>query len=326
MSARAAVLLVVLAVSIGMLVSTGAFTTVAAERTVDIAIADDTSAVLKLAPYEDEQGRQSEFAGLVDGKLALDINVQSTVDAESVFTITNHGSQTVAVWITDVDHDDSGIGGVDENNTDAVTFYNPVYGGASSTENGKASVEGRENAVALDVGETLVVSIYIDTTALHEQEVDLLDGIVVHADANVDGNDSPTNVGSGDGGSGGGTGTSDIHPLPNQQVTFTSGESSVLAVGNKGSGTLVVSDLTIDGADADDFQVVAGDAPFSVEPGNGVTPTHTITIEYTGNGHAEANLRIHSNDPDEPIRTVELKGSPGEGQPANSDDDDGEDD
>lgn len=319
MSGQHAVLLVIVAVALGALVSTGAFSTVAADRAVDISVADDTTAALQLTPYVDEGGQQSEFASIVEGQLQLRINTQSTVDTRSVFNVTNHGSQPVAVWITDVDTDDS-VGGVDENNTDDVTFYNPTYGGAASIENGVASIEGRPNAVALGVGETLTVSVYLDTTTVHDQESDLLDSIVIHADANVDGNDTPTD--DGDAGSGGdgstdgsGSGTPDVHPLPNQQLTITSGQGTdVLRVGNLGSGQLYVTELGISGDDADDFEIVDGDAPFSLVAGNGVDPTHSITIAYTGSGHATAQLEIHSNDPDEPVRVVELTGTPGGGK------------
>lgn len=299
---------VVLAVVMVTLVSTSAFSTVGAERTVDISVVGDDQAVVQLVPYENANGEQSQFANLVNGQLEIDINVESEVTAHTVFNITNHGTQSVAVWVTDIDSPDTGVG-TDENNTDIVTFYSPTYGGAASTENGKESIEGRENAVELGVGQTLVVSIYIDTTDIDSNEVDILDELIIHADADVDGN-SDANDGSSDGGGSGSSGDADIHPVGgNQQVTFGSGDTETLRIGNKGSGTLTVSDLRIVGADRDDFEIVNGDAPFSLEPGNGVTPTHSIQLTYTGNGQADATLEIESNDPDDPVLDIRLKGS-----------------
>lgn len=302
---------VVLAVVLVTLVSTSAFSSVSAERTVDISVVGDDQAVVQLVPYENANGQQSQFANLVGGQLEIDINVESEVTAHTVFNITNHGTQSVAVWVTDIDSPDSGAG-TDDNNTDMVTFYNPTYGGAASTENGKESIEGRENAVELGVGETLVVSIYIDTTNIDSNEVDILDELIIHADADVDGNSDENDGSSGGGGGSGSSGDANIHPATgNNQVTFQSGSTEVLKIGNKGDGTLTVSNLTITGPDAGDFEIVDGDAPFSLEPGpgNGAPPWHKITLKYTGNGKAEATLEIESNDPDESLLEIRLKAS-----------------
>ena len=317
------VALVGLGVVLAMVVSTGAFDTVAAERTTDVSVVGDSQAVVQLVPYTGAGGQQSQLASVVDGTLQIALNVDAAVDARNVFNVTNHGTQPVAVWIVDVDHPGDVAGGTDRNDTAAVTFYNPDVGGASSTENGLPSVEGRENAVELGVGETLTVSLYVDTTSVDDGEVDVLDEMLVYADADVEGatgsSDGP------DGGTGdGGSGDASIHPLPNQQLTIPSavGEKT-LRIGNLGSDTLAVTDLRIVGADADEFEIRSGDAPFTVAPGTGVQPTHAIVIAYTGSGHATAQLEISSNDPDEPVRVVALKGTgpdnPGNG-PGGDDD------
>lgn len=327
---RTLLVFVVLVVAVMTLVSTGAFTTASAERTADISVVGDSQAVVQLVPYTDESGQQNQLANIVDGKLQMDINVQSEVDSQNVFNITNHGTQPVAVWIVDIDDSEDIAGGTDENNTDSITFHNPTFGGAGSTENGLESVEGKENAVELGVGETLTVSLYIDTTSVEPDEVDVLDAMIIHADANVEGAPGPNDQsGSGDGGAGGsGTvGSPDIHPLPNQQLTIpTAASPKTLQIGNSGSDTLVVSDMRIVGDDADSFAILSGDAPFTLEAGTGVPPTHSTEIAYTGTGHANAQLEIVSNDPDEPTRVVDLKGVGGGNGGNNGDDDDEDED
>lgn len=176
--------LVLIVASSGLVLSTGAFSAVTAERTASVAVQGDGSAHLQLTAYSGPGGN-GQYAEITDGTIQIgSINVNASTTIEKVFNITNQGSQPVDVWIDDKDPTDSDVlGATDDDNTGAITFYNPTLGGSASTENGVNSVEGQGNAVTLDTGETMVVSIEIDTSGIAQDEIDLLDEITIHAEA-----------------------------------------------------------------------------------------------------------------------------------------------
>lgn len=188
---RLAAVLVLMAALL-LVTGTGAFESVSADRTAAIDVVGDDSALLQLTPYSGPDGN-GDIADIENGQLQIgNLNVQSSTSFAKVFEITNQGTQTVAVWIVD-----------EGDHTDAVTFYNPDFGGAASTENGVASIEGQANAVDLDVGETLIVSLQVDTEGLGEG-VSLLDTMIIHADASIDGAPGPGDPTEGDDGGYGG--------------------------------------------------------------------------------------------------------------------------
>jgi hypothetical protein len=212
-----AVAAILLLFGVAAAVGTGAFTAISSERTASVGVAGDSSALLALEPHG-----SGDEATLVDGQLQLgELNVDATTDyGDGVFQITNQGTQPVGVWILDRDAD-----GV--NYTGKVTFYNDTFGGgAESTaglsvacENGVKSIEGRANAVQLDVGERLVVDLRVVTTGVAGADASVLTGMTVQASADATGVTSPTdgvdcsgtgNGGAGDGGDGSGGDPVDI--------------------------------------------------------------------------------------------------------------------
>ncbi|MFB6212153.1 MAG: hypothetical protein ABEI76_11515 [Halobacteriales archaeon] len=187
---------VVLLVGVSVLVGTGAFTAVSADRTATVSVVGDSRALLQLDPH----GSGGE-ATLVDGQLTLgELNIDATTDyRDGVFTITNQGTQPVGVWITD--RDTNGV-----NYTSKITFYNETFGGgaavtggttAQACENGVASIERRANAVQLGVGETLLVQLKVVTAGVASADADVLTGMTIHASANVAGVSAPTGVSCG---------------------------------------------------------------------------------------------------------------------------------
>lgn len=182
-------IVIVLLTASALITGTGAFSLAAADRSASINVAGDDGALLQLTPYSGPDGN-GDIADITNGQLQIsNLNVQSNTDFANVFNVSNHGTQTVAVWIVDEgDHPES------------VTFYNPEFGGASSMDSGVESVEGQENAVALDVGESLVVSLQVDTTGFG-QNVALIDTMIIYADASIEGAPGPgDSVESGDNG------------------------------------------------------------------------------------------------------------------------------
>ncbi|WP_144901293.1 translocation/assembly module TamB domain-containing protein [Halobellus captivus] len=197
--------LLTLLVALGLVTSSGAFTTVAADRTASVGVAGDDSALVQLTPHSGPNGAYAPYNG---GVLELDLDAMPA-DAQTtipqVFNVTNQGTQPVGVWITD------GVG--EGASADRVTFYNPTFGGGASTsamcENGVKSIETEENAVQLTPGETLTVSIKVNTRDVTNTNAQLLDSLSIHASAEVEGVTEPTSTtcddssGDGSGGDGG---------------------------------------------------------------------------------------------------------------------------
>ena len=161
-------------VAIGLVTATGAFTSVSATRTAEVNVAGDQAALLQLLPHDSANGlnggslaSSNGYAQLTsaNGELQINLagfnnvdgagpNLNATTDAQGVFNITNQGTSRVYVNISD---DASG---------NVVTFYNASYAPleTASPYGGLETDEANGNAVGLDPGETLVVSIYVDTT------------------------------------------------------------------------------------------------------------------------------------------------------------------
>lgn len=223
--------------AIGLITASGAFTTVSAERTVSVQVQGDDSAVLRLAPYDGPNGNGDDgdnspptdtsgdntdggYAYYQNGMLELslqDVNLDAYTTAENVFTIHNDGNAPVAIWIEKKDDDgpgdeigDSGAIAFAVTETQQVngdTYELKRYGNQGNLQTDVASsmtptnayrIDDEAKRVVIDVGETLVVSVYIDTsdsdpengldtsaTGVAEGE-DLLEDIVVHAAANYD--------------------------------------------------------------------------------------------------------------------------------------------
>jgi len=162
------VIFVFLAASIIMM-STGAFSNITAERDAEITVVGDASALLGLEPYDGPNGSivSVEDSGAI--ALSLDtlgadgVNSRAITVFENVFTIKNNGTKTVLVTIEKVG-----------DNTDAVIF------------------EGMEEGVMLGAGSLHIVSFYIDSTGLAKDD-HILEKIIINADANGQADVSYTN-------------------------------------------------------------------------------------------------------------------------------------
>jgi len=80
----------------------------------------------------------------------------------------------------------------------------------------------------------------------------------------------------------------------------------IFVVSNEGQEDLHVSATSLGGANADNFSIISGEAPFTVAPGN----DHEIIVEFSPSfpGQKTATLTIVSDDPDESPFAVELSG------------------
>ena len=155
--------------AIGLVTATGALTSVQAQRTTDVNVAGDGSALLQLT------SENSNFASVNannapddPGELTLtfdDINTDARTDLGAVFNITNNGADEVTVYIGDGNDGESASFG---DSDDLVAFLNADSGN---------SMEGSGNAVTLEPGEGVSVQIVIDID--DTEPGDLLDGEIV---------------------------------------------------------------------------------------------------------------------------------------------------
>ena len=175
--------------AIGIITATGAFTTVSAERTAEVGVAGDASALLGLQPSDGSNGGYASLDSGTDGASTLQIdfsnvdgagvNDEAQTDIQGVFVITNNGNQAVNVSISDEDLNAAGTAAEANPEDDAVTFYNATIAGLEHTNGGL-----EDSSHELGVGESLVVSIYIDTVSVDDtEENDLIDRITVEATA-----------------------------------------------------------------------------------------------------------------------------------------------
>lgn len=158
-------------------VGTGAFSSVTASRDIDVAVADDSSAYLRL---QGTDGANSEYV-TDDGTgttLTIDLSSDNPTDAggegvnpdavteiDDLFVIENQGTQEV-----DVDITKSGDG------SDLVEFYpsGEAYDGAPLSE----------SAVTLGAGDSATVCLRIDTVDSGFSDGDeLLDSVTFSANA-----------------------------------------------------------------------------------------------------------------------------------------------
>ncbi|GAB7014225.1 hypothetical protein [Halolamina salina] len=135
-------------------ISTGAFTSVSAERSVSVEIADDAYAFLRMSPIADdglggETGRSStngdvvkfEIPGDDDGESsdAEGVGIDSVYEFHDLFSVSNQGTQPVELYST---YDGDNLADLALVNDDGVLKDDPP---------------------TLDVGDSIDVGLYIDT-------------------------------------------------------------------------------------------------------------------------------------------------------------------
>lgn len=177
---------------------TGAFTSVSASRSISVKTASDSDALLAIRPgatadYDAATNSSSTanaaYVSTANGQLQIDldsdsgasgtgVNDDAVTDIDNLLHVVNQGTQTVALWVTE------------STSNDAVTFYDGTQGGPDA-----GSIEGQDNAVELEVGDALDVSLEVDTTDDVSDDPTSLSTVTFTADEGV-------SAGSGDVGGG----------------------------------------------------------------------------------------------------------------------------
>lgn len=167
--------LVAFVLAASLVTATGAFTSVEAERTTQVEVTGDQNAYLALEPSDGPNGEGGYAKVEDDGTLGLllngeypaanggeGVNPNAVTRMDNVFTVTNQGTQSVEVHITE------------GSATDAVTFY-----ADGSPDN---SLETGSGSVSLGPGEVATVGIQVDTTDGTSQG-QLLESVTIHAES-----------------------------------------------------------------------------------------------------------------------------------------------
>jgi hypothetical protein len=146
-------------------VGTGAFTSVEADRSVNVAVADDANAYLGLDDIDSSPNSQYIDTGGDQIVLKLDstdnsgsgFNADAETRIDDLIRVSNQGTQTINVWVTLDDGNDS-----DEDTFDDDTLY--FYpGDATDTalNNGQGDSDG-DNVLGLTPGESADLGAFVD--------------------------------------------------------------------------------------------------------------------------------------------------------------------
>ncbi|QUJ74707.1 hypothetical protein [Haloarcula marismortui] len=159
---------------------TEAFTSVQAERNVDVAVAGDQSSFIAIQPLDSANAGKyvnTESDNTVGLELDGDnsgsgegVTQDAITQLEDLFRVVNQGSQEVSVYF--------------EDDSDAVTFRVTRSTETSTNGSNGQSLEGAANSVELGVGEQIVVGLTVDTLN-NDVSGQLLDNVTLYADANA---------------------------------------------------------------------------------------------------------------------------------------------
>jgi RNase P/RNase MRP subunit p29 len=250
---------------------TEAFTSVEAERNVDVTVAGDQSAFVAIEPlsgdnagkYVSRENDQTIAVNLDDdsGGLGEGVSQDAVTEIDDLFRIVNQGSQPSNVYF--------------EDSSDAVTFRVTNSPGTNTSGVRGESLDGSQNAVELAVGQQVVVGLTIDT-ASNDVSGDLLGSdVTLHADS--------------------------VDDVPQQAVP----EPDIVVDGD-GADDETFADLSsaINSADIQTGTVVGIEGDLSVEESSGITiSTDDVTvaglngqptIEYVG-GYGSSPITVDGN-------------------------------
>ncbi|EMA14951.1 hypothetical protein [Haloarcula marismortui] len=279
---------------------TEAFTSVQAERNVDVAVAGDQSSFIAIQPLDSANAGEyvnTESDNTVELELDGDnsgsgegVTQDAITQLEDLFRVVNQGSQEVSVYF--------------EDDSDAVTFRVTRSTETSTNGSNGQSLEGAANSVELGVGEQIVVGLTVDTLN-NDVSGQLLDNVTLYADANASAPrqsiPEPQYVVDGDG------------DEPNTFVDLSSalGQASSgsvigieggVSVTESGSVTVGTDDVTITGINGTPEiktpSGLGGGQTFLDISGNGVTIRNLeITDDLSARGNAGgSNLVVGGDD------------------------------
>ncbi|WP_096390884.1 DUF1102 domain-containing protein [Halopenitus persicus] len=151
--------------AITVVTATGAFTTVEAERTADVNVSGDASALLALEPGPENGEYVTTDGGEVQIQLggpqgAEGVNVNSYTAINGMMNVTNNGQNEINLHVN-----------TNGSHPEYVNIYNGSAGSGTNITDG-------ENSVTLSPGDTVQISMEIDTRDSGlDDGADLIDSI-----------------------------------------------------------------------------------------------------------------------------------------------------
>lgn len=187
-----------LAVGGGALAATGAFTTVEANRTVEVQAAGDASALLGFVIDGSTPGDNSPVVDIVNGLLEIDFaaagnagginldarttvgitddnsNPSSIAAGDEAFKIVNNGGQAVDVNFAINYHPDQGGETIDGNPIDNhLQLWTDVSSATATINSGDFGNLVANDIIALDSGEEALVVVQVETLGLDSTDVNI---------------------------------------------------------------------------------------------------------------------------------------------------------
>ena len=162
-------------------IGSGAFTSVEADRDIEVAVADDADAFLGIEPAD---GPNGEYADVTGGTVVLDfteteedgegINDRALTDIQDVITVTNQGTQEVTINVDFQDADGNPVG-----DQASVGVAGPVL---------RIQERNPDDDVELEPGESQNIGVFFNfgKDENFEDVIDDLETIVIFADSDPD--------------------------------------------------------------------------------------------------------------------------------------------
>lgn len=153
--------------AIALVTASGAFTSTAVDRTMTVTVANDSAALLGLAPNSTSQN--GGYASFNNDQIEItinDVNLDADTHVNHVLNVTNNGESNVEIWVTRTG-----------DNADPVTFWNgPAQTGGN--------IVGQGNATTVNSGNSISVSVRIDTRGATLNAGDnLVNQVTFHAES-----------------------------------------------------------------------------------------------------------------------------------------------
>lgn len=153
--------------AIALVTASGAFTSTAVDRTMTVTVANDSAALLGLAPNSTSQN--GGYASFTNDQIEIainDVNLDADTHVNHVLNVSNNGESDVQIWVTRTG-----------DNPATVTFWNgPAQTGGN--------IVGQGNATTVNSGNSISVSVRIDTrgAALNAGD-NLVNQVTFHAES-----------------------------------------------------------------------------------------------------------------------------------------------
>lgn len=182
--------LIAIFAAVALVTGTGAFSTVEAERTADVNIAGDSSALLGLEPAGsghliDNQSNEVAItlAGNTNNPGGVNRNAITTVNRTDFLKITNNGADEVELGIQASTKSNVEVYFVVGSGTTSLDEVSSISVGSVSTFDPSKKYPIQDNDVTVESGNAIYVGIVIDVGAVSTDDEIITDDVTITAEA-----------------------------------------------------------------------------------------------------------------------------------------------